>query len=187
MREQMKLILPAAMIACMSLMLGCRKDVSPAVVNAATKIEDPATRELHAIGDSAVTAVLGKDFNALLDFDPDPEDEASLKSKSGDLYCYLYDASCNPEGTQRAVYDLFSTAPKLGIDTSVAHLDGKQYGLLMFYDKTRVSPEELYTPGFLCTDKGRRNTVTWRFIRPSGKWTTSTLFEYKTERSCKAS
>ena len=179
------ILFTAIIVFC--LLTGCRKAAAPAVANDAAKIEDPVTHELHTIGDRAVTALVARDINALLEFDHDPEDEASLKSQSGDLYCYLYDASCNPEGTQRAVYDLFSSAPKLGIDASVAQMNGKDYGLLMFYDKSQISSEELYSPGFLCTDKARRNAVTWRFMRPNGKWSTTTLFEYKTERPCKSS
>jgi hypothetical protein len=55
----------------------------------------------------------------------------------------------------------------------------------MFYDKSQISDTELYTPGFLCTEKGMKNTASWRFVQADGKWNTSTLFEYKTERPCK--
>jgi hypothetical protein len=177
----------ATVMACgCSLVLGCRKASGPVttVANAAVRVEDPATRELRAIGNRAVTALVARDVNALLEYDHNPEDEASLKRQNGELYCYLFDSSCIPDGKQRAVYEMFTTAPKLGIDVTVARVRGTQYGLLMFYDKSQISDEELYSPDFLCTERARRASTTWRFIEADGKWSTSTLFEYKTERPC---
>src|SRR5713101_6055197 len=82
-------VLSAAMIACCcSMMLGCKKASGPGAP--AAKTEDTATRELRTIGERAVAAVVLKDINPLLEYDHDPEDEASLKNKSGDLYCYLF-------------------------------------------------------------------------------------------------
>ncbi len=175
----------AILIACCCMMLGCRKSSGPDAQGANQKIEDPATRELHAIGDKVATALMARDINTLLQYDSDPEDQASLKNQSGDLYCYLFDSSCISGANRRAVYDLFSTAPKLGIDASVANVQGRQYGLLMFYDKSQVSGQELYSPDFLCTDKALKTTASWHFILANGKWSTSTLFDYKTDRPCK--
>lgn len=180
--------LSAIVVACCcSLMPGCRKAGASATNAAAEAKMDPATRELRAIGDRATTAVISKDTSALLEYDHDPEDQASLQSRSGDLYCYLFDSSCITGGRTRAVYELFSTAPKLGIDASVATVDGKQYGLLMFYDKSQISGADLYSPDFLCSDKGLKGTATWHFILANGKWTTTTLFDYKTEKPCNKS
>jgi hypothetical protein len=168
---------------CCSVMLGCKKASEPAAPKA--KVEDTANRELRAIGDRVATAVVAKDINTLLEYDHDPEDEASLKNKSGDLYCYVFDSTCIPEAKRRAVYEIFSTSRQLGIDASVANLQGKSYGLLMFYDKSQISETELYSPDFLCSDKALKGTASWHFILANGKWSTSTLFDYKTERSCK--
>ena len=93
---------------CCSVMLGCKKASEPAAPKA--KVEDTANRELRAIGDRVATAVVAKDINTLLEYDHDPEDEASLKNKSGDLYCYLFDSTCIPEAKRRAVYEIFSTS-----------------------------------------------------------------------------
>jgi hypothetical protein len=179
-----------AVLACCSLMVlmvliisGCKKS-SQSAAPAATP-EDPETHALHAIGDKAATAIVAKDINTLLQYDHDPEDVASLNNKSGDLYCYLFDSTCIPEGKTRAVYDVITTARQLGIDPSVADVEGRHYGLLMFYDKTRISSSELYSPDFLCSDKALKQTASWHFILENGKWTTTTLFDYKTERPCK--
>ncbi|HET7872090.1 MAG TPA: hypothetical protein VFL42_06225, partial [Terriglobales bacterium] len=150
------------------------------------RAEDPATRELRAIGDRVIVAMMAKDISTLLEYDSDPEDQASLKSKSGELYCYLFDSTCISGARRQAVNELFAAAPHLGIDATVANVQGRNYGLLMFYDKSQISQSELYSPDLLCSDKGLRSTATWRFILANGKWTTSTLFEYKTERGCKA-
>jgi hypothetical protein len=172
------------------MVLGCKKTSQAsgsagADASLAAKAQDPATRELRGIGDRVAMAVLAKDVKTLLEYDHDPEDEAQLQNQSGDLYCYLFGSGCITEAKRRAVYELFSASPKLGIDATVARVQGKDYGLLMFYDKTQISGEELYSPEFLCTEKALKGTASWRFVLADGKWSTSTLFEYKTERPCK--
>jgi hypothetical protein len=180
-----QLTLFAAVVACCCcFVLGCRNASGAATVNAAAKTEDPATRDLRAIGNKVASAVIARDVNTLLQYDHQPEDQASLADKTSDLYCYLFDSTCISGTNKRAVYDLFSTAPKLGIDASVTSVEGRTYGLLMFYDKSQISESELYTPGFLCTDKGMKGTASWRFIQTDGEWNTSTLFGYKTDTSC---
>lgn len=165
------------------MMFGCKK--GSAATGSMAKAEDPATRDLRAIGDKVTAAVVGKDVNVLLQYDHDPEDQASLQNKSGDLYCYLFDSSCIPEAKTRAVYDILTGAPQLAIDASTTTVDGKQYGLLMFYDKSKISSGELYSPDFLCSDKALKQTASWHFVQVGGKWTSSTLFDYKMDRSCK--
>ncbi len=178
-----KAVFFAAVLVCLcSAMIACRKTSQAA---SAGKVEDPATAELHAIGDRAATAVIARDTNTLLEYDHDADDETSLKNRSGDLYCYLFDSTCISGPNKRTVYDLFSTAPKLGIDASVTSLAGREYGLIMFYDKSQISESELYSPDFPCSEKGLKGTTSWRFMRENGKWSTTTLFEYKTDRPCK--
>jgi hypothetical protein len=173
------------MILCMCAMLpGCRK-ASGSATAPVTKAEDPVTHELRAIGDRATTAVVARNINALLKYDHDAEDQAALQNKSGDLYCYLFDSNCIAGAKTRAVYDILTTSPQLAVDASVASVDGKQYGLLMFYDKSQVSAQELYSPDFACSDKALKHTASWHFMRVDGKWTTTTLFDYKMEKPCK--
>ena len=177
--------LSAVMVLCICAMApGCRK-ASESASTAAAKVEDPATRELRAIGDHATTAVVARNINALLEYDHDPEDQAALQNKSGDLYCYLFDSNCIPGAKTRAVYEILTTSPQLAIDASVANADGKQYGLLMFYDKSQISSQELYSPDFACSDKALKHTASWHFIRVDGKWTSTTLFDYKMDKPCK--
>ncbi|HET9182181.1 MAG TPA: hypothetical protein VFP59_08620 [Candidatus Angelobacter sp.] len=173
----------AAIVCCCGMIFGCKK--GSATNPAAVKTEDPATRELRAIGDRVTAAVIGKNINTLLEYDHDPEDQASLENKSGDLYCYLFVSSCIPEAKTRAVYDILTMTPQLAVDASIANLDGKQYGLLMFYDKSKISSSELYSPDFLCSDKALKQTASWHFVNVNGKWISSTLFDYKMDRSCK--
>ncbi|HEY6307116.1 MAG TPA: hypothetical protein VI488_11745 [Candidatus Angelobacter sp.] len=186
-------VLPVAVIACCSMMMaGCKKASEPArpvvkseAAASVAKVEDPATRELRAIGDRVMIAVGARDINTLLEYDHDPDDAASLKNKSGDLYCYLFDSSCIQGGKTRAVYDILSTSRQLAIDASTAKVQDTRYGLLMFYDKSQISDTELYSPDFLCSDRARKGTASWHFVLANGKWSTSTLFDYKIERSCK--
>jgi hypothetical protein len=172
-----------AVIACCSiLMAGCKKASGPGA--GAANVEAPEMRELRAIGDRATVAVVARDVSTLLEYEHDPEDEASLKNKSGDLYCYLFDSSCIQGAKTRAVYDLFTNSHPLAIEASTARLGDKQYGLLMFYDKSQVSDTELYSPDFLCSDKALHGTASWHFVQANGKWTTTTLFDYKVEKAC---
>ena len=94
----------------------------------AVRAQDPATRNLIAIGDRVTTAIVARNTDILLDYDHDPDDAASLQGKSGELYCYLFDSSCIQGSNGRAIYDLFSSARQLGIDASVTNFDGKNYG-----------------------------------------------------------
>lgn len=178
----------AVLIACCGCFVGCRKGTAssvPQVQPIAARPQDPATRDLLAIGDRVTAAIVGRDTNTLLDYDHDPEDAASLQSKSGELYCYLFDSSCIQDSNSRAIYDLFSTAHQLGIDASVTTVDGRRYGLLMFYDKSQISSTDLYSPDFLCSEKALKESASWHFIMTDGKWNTTTLFDYKTDKPCK--
>lgn len=172
-----------AIVCLCGMMFGCKK--GSATTASTGKVEDPDTRDLRAIGDRVTAAVVGKDINTLLEYDRDPEDQASLQNKSGDLYCYLFDSSCIPEAKTRAVYDILAMTPQLAVDASTANVGGKQYGLLMFYDKSKISISELYSPDFRCSDKALKQTASWHFVKIDGKWTSSTLFDYKMDRSCK--
>lgn len=181
-------VLSAVMIACScSMLLGCKKTSEPPAPTAvaARVAEDPAARDLRAIGDRVVMAMVAKNINTLLEYDRNPDDEISLRSKSGELYCYLFDSSCIQGANKRAIYELLSTSPQLGIDASVANVGGEQYGLLMFYDRSQISDHELYSPDFRCTDKALKRSASWHFIRADGKWTTSTLFDFQTDNPCK--
>jgi len=175
----------ALTILCLCIIMGGCKKASGSASAPAAKVEDPATRELRVIGDRATTAVVARNINALLEYDQDPEDRAALQNKSGDLYCYLFDSNCIPGAQTRAVYEILTTSPQLAVDASVANVDGKQYGLLMFYDKSQISSQELYSPDFACSDKARKHSASWHFMRVSGQWTTTTLFDYKLDVPCK--
>lgn len=180
--------LTAILLAGCGWLVGCRKGTAsptPQGQAVASRPQDPATRDLLAIGDRATTAIVARDASALLDYDHDPEDTASLRSKNGELYCYLFDSSCIQGNNGRAIYDLFATASQLGIDASVTKVDGRNYGLLMFYDKSQISSAELYSPDFLCSEKALKESASWHFIMTDGKWTTTTLFDYKTDKPCK--
>lgn len=180
------LVFTAVLMAGCGLM-GCKKGTSSASQTqaVASKPQDPAARDLLAIGDRVTTAIVARNTNVLLDYDHDPDDTASLQSNRGELYCYLFDSSCIQGSNSPAIYDLFSSARQLGIDASVTHIDGKSYGLLMFYDKSQISSTELYSPDFLCSEKALKETASWHFIMKDGKWNTTTLFDYKTDKPCK--
>ena len=166
------------------MLLGCKKTPEPTAAPRAN-VQNPASHELRTIGERTLIALLARDTKTLLEYDHNAEDEASLNNKSGELYCYLFDTSCILDAKRPAVYEIVSSAPKVGIDASVATVQGRSYGLLMFYDKSQVSNDELYSPDFLCSDKALKATASWHFILDNEKWITTTLFDYKIGRSCK--
>jgi hypothetical protein len=146
------------------------------------KPEDQPTRELREIGEKVVAAIKAKDTDALMLFDQNTDDQASLAGKNGELYCYLFDTTCNPKG--RSVFDIFTEAHQLRVDPLVTDVPllGKRYGQLIFYDKRVVNEQQLYTPDFLCSERGLKQTVTWHFIYSDGKWNSTTVFDYKVDR-----
>jgi hypothetical protein len=178
-------LISAAVIACcFGMLLGCKKASEPAAAPRAN-VQSPVSSELRTIGERAVIALLARDTKTLLQYDHNAEDEASLNNKSSELYCYLFDTNCIPNAKRPAVYELVSSASKVGIDASVDTVQGRSYGLLMFYDKSQVSNDELYSPDFLCSDRALKATASWHFVLDNGKWSTTTLFDYKIGRSCK--
>jgi len=181
------------MICCLFL-TACNKQktATPAPAAAATStpeaiVEDAPTRELRQIGDKAMIALLAKDVDTLTTYDTNAEDQASLKNKTGDPYCYLFDASCAADSAAPSVYDKLAGVRKLSIDATVTEtpLAGKRYGLLVFYDKSKISETQLYSPDLICSEKTLKETASWHFILEKGKWTTSTVFDYKVPRDCK--
>jgi hypothetical protein len=179
-------LISAAVIACCCGMLfGCKKKTPEPTAAPRANVQNPASHELRTIGERTLIALLARDTKTLLEYDHNAEDEASLNNKSSELYCYLFDTSCIPDAKKPAVYEIVSSAPKVGIDASVATVQGRSYGLLMFYDKSQVSSDELYSPDFLCSDKALKATASWHFILDNEKWITTTLFDYKIGRSCK--
>jgi hypothetical protein len=188
-------------ISSLLLLAGCRKAKAPEAqaANAApvaatasatpppapAKPEDPATRQLHEIGDKVAAAILAKDVDTLIVYDQNPDDQEALKARSGELYCYLFDTTCMT-GKGRSVYDILTEAHQLRVDplvTDVA-LVGKRYGQLVFYDKRIIKEDQLYSQDFLCSDRGLKQTASWHFIFTDGKWSTSTAFDFKVDRGC---
>jgi hypothetical protein len=83
------IVLSAILIAGCCSLLGCRKSAASATspTPLSGRAQDPATRDLIAIGDRVITAIVARNTDILLDYDHDPDDAASLQGKSGELYC----------------------------------------------------------------------------------------------------
>ena len=159
---------------------------TPTPAPAPAKPEDPATRELREIGEKVAAAIRAKDVDTLLVYDQNSDDQAALKTKSGELYCYLFDTTCMT-GKGRSVYDVFTEAHQLRVDPLVTDvpLVGKRYGQLIFYDRRTIKEDQLYSTDFLCSERGQKETVSWHFIFTDGKWSTTTAFDYQVDRGCK--
>jgi hypothetical protein len=65
--------------------------------------------------------------------------------------------------------------------------DGRQYGLLIFYDKSQVSDQQLHSEAFQCSDESLKQVASWHFTRIGEKWTANNFFDYGTEALCSES
>src|SRR5579871_4923365 len=119
-----------------------KSDSNP-VASSTPLSQDAATDELRTIGKKIAAAILAKDADALMVYDRDDmrlADQASLKNKNSDLYCYLFGSNCTPGPNAPTIYEKLSTAQQPEINVSVRKSpDGRLYGLLIFYDKSQIS------------------------------------------------
>jgi hypothetical protein len=163
--------------------------VTPPIEHSSIVPSEDELTQLHSIGTNVATAVLARDLDAVLKYDRDDsrsEDEAILRSKKGDLYCYIFDSDCiTSKAKARSVYEKLSTAQRLEIRASVTNstANGHDYGLLVFYDGSQITETQLHSD-FVCTDAALRKVASWHFERVGAKWTTRTLFDYETEGLC---
>lgn len=133
-------------------------------------------------------AVLVKDIDTLASYEPSEtrkQDQQHFRNPKEDVYCFLFDSSCM-SGKGRSVLDIFTSAKHLEIEPSTirSKANGQLYGLLLFYDKAKVSEEQLKSQQFLCSDESLRQVVSWHFTYVDGKWIANTLFDYGTESLC---
>jgi hypothetical protein len=156
-------------------------------VQTANKPKDHAAADLTQIGDELVKAVLSKDVSTLLNFDRKDlsyEDEIALKDQQSTLFCYIFDSEC-VSTRRRSVYEILSLAGRVGIKPIFARsLQGYREGLLIFYDASKVSSQQLLSKGYLCKESGR-TLATWTFKLVNGRWEAETpMFDSETDSPC---
>jgi hypothetical protein len=154
------------------------------------KQDAPAT-ELHIIGTKIAKAVLAKDISSLLTYDRvdlKQKDEIALKSGQGEIYCYVFgtdsDPGCSSPPGGESVYERLSSAHDLAIKTlvTVSPANGRTYGALIFYDRSKISEKSLESDEFVCKAK---ELVSWQFELSDGQWhATTPFFDYGTEGLC---
>jgi hypothetical protein len=157
------------------------------VVQTANKPKDHAAADLTQIGNELAKAVLSKDVSTLLNFgrkDLSYEDEIALKDQQSTLFCYIFDSKCIST-KRRSVYEILSLAGRVGIKPVFARsLQGYREGLLIFYDASKVSSQQLLSKGFLCKESGR-TLATWEFKLVNGRWEAVTpMFDSETSGPC---
>ena len=151
------------------------------------KDDDVTTADLKQIGDELAKVVLSKDVSTLLNFDRKDlhwEDEIALKDQQSTLFCYIFDSKCiSPR--RRSVYEILSLAGRVGIKPIFARsLQGYREGLLIFYDASKVSNQQLLSKGYLCKESGR-TLATWEFKLVHGRWEAVTpMFDSETDGPC---
>ena len=105
---------------------------------------DAAAGQLRDIGVAVAKAVLNHDIDTILMYDrPDLRDgdRSALQDKKSDLYCFLFDNSCNIEG-RPSVRDILSKADHLAIEVQLLKApNAAPHGLLLFFDPTAVDKE----------------------------------------------
>ena len=192
----------AIAVLCAPMTVGCNQkppvaasphattSASPSPTQAVrTSADDVAKNDLAQLGAKTTTAVLAKDTKTLLSYEleePRREDEIALQSTNDQLYCYLFNSACYANSRVRSVYDILSSAKDLAIKASVTRsaANGRLYGLLVFYDKSNVSDQQLLSEKFLCSDDALKKVASWHFEFGDEKWRARSLFDYGTEGLC---
>jgi len=97
------------------------------------------------------------------------ENEESLKDERSDLYCFLFDSSCN--NGNRSIFEVLSGS-RIAIhisDFGPSREDGVRYAMVFYYDASVISPRQLSSRSVLCREQGER-IVGWLFRMDSGRW-----------------
>jgi hypothetical protein len=147
---------------------------------------DESLRQLRNSGRKIVTAVLNHDIETILMYDrPDlrSEDRLSLRDTKSDLYCFLFDRSCNAAG-HPSVYDILSSAKQPDIEVQMLRVGGSEpYGLILFFDATRITRAKLQSASYLCQQSGQM--VSWMFKLEGKGWVSAHgPFDAETDTLC---
>jgi hypothetical protein len=136
-----------------------------------------SVRQLRETGRRIAAAVLKHDIEILLANDrPDLRDgdRLSLQNTKDELYCAIFDRTCDPTG-RASVSDILSGAKRLEIDVQLFRARGKRpYGLMLFFDATKVPRAKLRSASSLCQLAQRDQIVSWTFeLTENGDWVLS--------------
>jgi hypothetical protein len=150
---------------------------------------DESVQQLKDAGRRIATAVLKHDVETLLAYDrPDlrADDRSKLQDSKSDLYCQIFDRTCDPTG-RASVYDILSGANRLDIEVQVLRARGQPlHGLILFFDATKVPKAKLRSPSFLCELSRHDQIVSWMFkLDEKGQWVSAhPPFDIATDSLC---
>jgi hypothetical protein len=148
-----------------------------------------SVRQLRESGRNITAAVLKHDTETLLAYDrPDLRDgdRLSLQDASNELYCAIFDRTCNTTG-RASVYDILSGAKRLGIEVQVQRSKGQPpSGLVLFFDATTIPKTKLSSASFLCQLQRSDQIVSWTFnLDENGVWVSAhPRFDLETDGLC---
>jgi hypothetical protein len=162
---------------------------SPTAVNRVTvQVSRPQSlTDLRVIGEGVAQAVLRKDAAALLAYDAlefKAENEQSLNDPKSDLYCFLFDTTCN--NGPPSILQILSTAKKMTVTVKDLGIgsDGYRYAAVFFYDAAVIPQRQLNSQRVLCREGGRR-IASWVFRIQSGRWIgANEPFDFETDTLC---
>ena len=131
-------------------------------------------------------AVLSHDTETLLRYDrPDlrDEDRLSLQDKKSDLYCLLFDRTCNDDG-RPSIHDLLSAPKRLGIEAQLLPAKGRpSHGWLLFFDPTKTTKRQLQSDSYLCQHS--KEIASWLFKLQGNRWVSAhPMFDSETDTMC---
>lgn len=149
---------------------------------------DGSVSQLRDMGSKIATAVLKHDIETLLTYDrPDLrlEDRLELQDTKSNLYCFLFDRRCDANG-RPSVDDILSSARRLDVEVQVLRGEGRPlYGLLLFFDATKVRKTRLRSASFQCQLSRRDQIVSWLFRLDDGAWVSAhPPFDFETDTLC---
>jgi hypothetical protein len=150
---------------------------------------DESVRQLRESGRTITAAVLKHDIETLLAYDrPDLRDgdRLSLQDTTNELYCAIFDRTCETTG-HASVYDILSGAKRLGIEVQVLRSKGQPpSGLVLFFDATQIPKTKLRSASFLCQLQRRHQIVSWMFnLDENAGWVSAhPPFDLETDGLC---
>ena len=147
---------------------------------------DGSVAQLRQIGTRLAMAVLNRDTETLLGYDRENlrgDDRLSLQDKKSDLYCLLFDRTCNANG-RPSVSDILSRSKRLGVEVQVLRArDRPLHGWLLFFDSTTITQTQLRSASYRCQHSNE--IASWLFKLEGKRWVAANpLFDSETDTLC---
>jgi hypothetical protein len=144
--------------------------------------------QLRSIGSIVAKAVIDREIETILRYDrPELEkaDRSALEDRKSDLYCFLFDRSCNVDA-RPSVRDVLANARNLAIEVQLLPSpNAPTHAWLLFFDTAVVDRRKLQSASYQCELSGRHQLVSWLFKHERDGWISAhPPFDAETDTFC---